>query len=276
MTLKSLAVALFSAEDAQRLMPFAADTASRSGAHLTGVMPVEAQVPFAGTEGGLVSYGAAYVPEWQQEEAEAAAKTFEAAAAGRDFPYDLRQQPLGSQSAEDFLLDNVAAADLVIAAQCPPEGARYSQRQLQEQLIRRSGRPVLIVPEGWTPAPVGAHILIGWSNTREAVRAAHDARALAQPGATLSILHIGDGSDGLVCREDMAAAFDRHGHPVTLINRERTALDTGTMLLKVAVECGADMLAAGAFGHSWAYDFVIGAATRELLAHAKLPVLFSR
>lgn len=276
MTIKSLAVALFSAEEAQLLIPAAADMASRAGAHLTGVLPLEAQVPFAGTEGGLVSYGAAYIPDWQQQEAQAIAETFQAAVTGRDFLSDLRQQPLGSQSAEDFLLDNVAAADLVLAGQCPPEGARYSHRQLQEQLIRRSGRPVLIIPQGWDPAPIGANILIGWSNTREAVRAAHDARALAQPGASISILRIGDGSDGLACREDMAAAFDRHGHPVTLIDRERTTPDTGSMLLKVAVECGADMLAAGAFGHSWAYDFVIGAATRELLAHAKLPVLYSR
>lgn len=276
MTIKSLAVALFSAEEAQWLTPAAADTASRTGAHLTGVLPLEAQVPFAGTEGGLVSYGAAYIPDWQQQEAQAIAETFQAVVTGRDFLSDLRQQPLGSQSAEDFLLDNAAAADLVIAGQCPPQGARYSQRQLQEQLIRRSGRPVLIIPQGWAPAPIGANILIGWSNTREAVRAAHDARALAQPGASISILHIGDGGDGLACREDMAAAFDRHGHPVTLIDREKTTPDTGSMLVKVAMECGADMLAAGAFGHSWAYDFVIGAATRELLAHAKLPVLFSR
>jgi nucleotide-binding universal stress UspA family protein len=36
------------------------------------------------------------------------------------------------------------------------------------------------------------------------------------------------------------------------------------------------MLATGAFGHSRAYDFVIGAATRALLNDAKLPVLFSK
>ena len=276
MTIKSLTVALFSAEEAQWLIPAAADMASRTGAHLTGVLPMDVQVPFAGAEGSLVSYGAAFFPEWQRQEAEAIAEGFEAAVAGRDFLADFRQQPLGSESAEHFLLGNVAAADLVLAGQCPHQSARHSHRQLQEQLIRHSGRPVLVLPDGWPPAPIGTHILIGWSNTREAIRAAHYARALAQPGASISILHIGDGGPGLACREDMAAAFDRHGHSVSLIDRERTALDTGSMLVKVAVECGADMLAAGAFGHSWAYDFVIGAATRELLQHAKLPVLFSR
>ncbi|AHD03706.1 hypothetical protein METH_23020 (plasmid) [Leisingera methylohalidivorans DSM 14336] len=276
MTIKSLAVALFSAKEAQWLIPAAADLASRTGAHLTGVLPIESQVPFAGTEGSLVSYGAVFIPEWQRQEAAAIAGVFQAAVTGRDFLADLKQQPLGSQSAESFLLDNVAAADLVMAGQCPQQGARHSQRQLQEQLIRRSGRPVLIIPQDWTPGVIGSNILVGWSNTREAIRAAHYARALAQPGANISILNIGDGGLGLECREDMAAAFDRHGHSVTLIDRQKTTPGAGSMLLKVAVECGADMLAAGAFGHSWAYDFVLGAATRELLEHAKLPVLFSR
>ncbi|WP_169731269.1 universal stress protein [Leisingera methylohalidivorans] len=217
-----------------------------------------------------------FIPEWQRQEAAAIAGVFQAAVTGRDFLADLKQQPLGSQSAESFLLDNVAAADLVMAGQCPQQGARHSQRQLQEQLIRRSGRPVLIIPQDWTPGVIGSNILVGWSNTREAIRAAHYARALAQPGANISILNIGDGGLGLECREDMAAAFDRHGHSVTLIDRQKTTPGAGSMLLKVAVECGADMLAAGAFGHSWAYDFVLGAATRELLEHAKLPVLFSR
>ncbi len=36
------------------------------------------------------------------------------------------------------------------------------------------------------------------------------------------------------------------------------------------------MIAIGAFGHSRAYDFVIGAATRDLLRHSELPVMFSR
>ena len=36
------------------------------------------------------------------------------------------------------------------------------------------------------------------------------------------------------------------------------------------------MIAIGAFGHSRAYDFIIGTATRDLLGRSNLPVLFSR
>ena len=36
------------------------------------------------------------------------------------------------------------------------------------------------------------------------------------------------------------------------------------------------MIVTGAFGHSRAYDFVIGATTYALLRDAKLPVLFSK
>ncbi|HBB84454.1 MAG TPA: hypothetical protein DC031_14580, partial [Sulfitobacter sp.] len=47
-------------------------------------------------------------------------------------------------------------------------------------------------------------------------------------------------------------------------------------LSREAMERGADMVAVGAFGHSRAYDLVIGAATRDLLRHSEVPVLFSR
>ena len=36
------------------------------------------------------------------------------------------------------------------------------------------------------------------------------------------------------------------------------------------------MIVTGAFGHSQAYDFVIGATSYELLRDHKVPVLFSK
>ncbi|EAQ02065.1 hypothetical protein OB2597_20611 [Pseudooceanicola batsensis HTCC2597] len=47
-------------------------------------------------------------------------------------------------------------------------------------------------------------------------------------------------------------------------------------LSREAMERGTDIMAEVAFGHSRAHDPVIGAATRDLLRHAEVPVLFSR
>ena len=48
------------------------------------------------------------------------------------------------------------------------------------------------------------------------------------------------------------------------------------VLNKAAFEMGADLIVTGAFGHSRAYDLVLGATSYALLRDQKLPVLFSR
>jgi nucleotide-binding universal stress UspA family protein len=62
----------------------------------------------------------------------------------------------------------------------------------------------------------------------------------------------------------------------TLAYRESTGDGVAAVLNTVAFETGADLIVTGAFGHSKAYDFVIGATTYALLNSAKLPVLFSK
>jgi len=68
----------------------------------------------------------------------------------------------------------------------------------------------------------------------------------------------------------------RHGPSVELVHRDKDGEKIADVLGQEAFEVGADMMATGAFGHSRAYDFVIGAATRSLLSDAKLPVMFSK
>ena len=60
------------------------------------------------------------------------------------------------------------------------------------------------------------------------------------------------------------------------MHRDKDGEKIADVLGHEAFEMGADMMATGAFGHSRAYDFVIGAATRSLLSDAKLPVMFSK
>ena len=75
---------------------------------------------------------------------------------------------------------------------------------------------------------------------------------------------------------DLAAGLARYGIETTLVQRTWSHGGVAEALDKEAFEAGADLIAVGAFGHSRAYDLVIGGATRDLLRHAKLPVMFSR
>lgn len=276
MTPRTFAVGLMSAPEAEWLLPAAVDLVARTpGAHLIGVHPVDAYVPYTGLEAGIAGMASPLFLDWQIEETEAIRARFDAATQGQGIVAEWRSQTIGQSGVEDFLLDSLRAADLVLLGQPDAGAARSIEGRLQEQAIRQSGRPVLYIPRGAETARPFRRLLVGWSNTREAARAAHDALALAEPGAEVDILHIGAEGDAADGRTDMAAAIDRLGFKTTLLHRPRGE-GVAETLIQTAFERGADLIVSGAFGHSRAYDFVIGAVTRDLMKATKLPVLFSK
>jgi nucleotide-binding universal stress UspA family protein len=106
----------------------------------------------------------------------------------------------------------------------------------------------------------------------------HDALPLLRPGARVRLLAVGrprrsgERDDAMT---DMARALSRHGFEVDVARCERQGTISET-LSREAFERGADMLVIGAYGHSRAYDLVLGAVTTELLGSARLPVLAAR
>jgi nucleotide-binding universal stress UspA family protein len=277
MSPKTLALMLVSEDEAQWLVPAAVELATQFQAHLVGLLPSPEVTVYAGAYGGMDTAVIASLNDQMTREIETVGALFDEATHAQDFAAEFRGQEGLADSAESFLLGNVRGADLVLAGR-GDENSPGRHSRLLEHVIRHSGRPVLVLPKAWTPGPIGRHVLIGWSDTREAARAAHDALALVAPEAAIDILHAGASGDGpsAAYRQDLAAAFDRLGHDVTLLDRDASAGNAGHMLTTVAVERGADMISVGAFGHSRVYDFVIGAVTHHLLEHADLPVLFSK
>lgn len=277
MNIKTIAVSLVTAQEAEWLMPLACDLARAHGAHLTAVHPAEPYVPYVGVGEGVAALPAPGFLDWQEEETQAIRAIFDRHAGAEDFPSEWRAQDVSVQGSDAYLVDSVRAADIVVTALTEPETRRSEQHRLQEHLIRNSGRPVLALPKGADVSTLGERIAIGWSRTREAARAAHDALAFAAPGARIDVVHIGrDGDMEEGTRDDLAAAIDRHGFRTEVIERDAGVGETGEALLRVAFETGATLVATGAFGHSRAYDFVIGAVTRYLLDNAKVPVLLSK
>ena len=169
-------------------------------------------------------------------------------------------------------------ADLVILGQVnpshppPPAG-----RQLAEDVLMTSGRPILVIPYIGRFATVGSRILVGWNNSREATRAVNDAMPLLAKATSVIVLEASarnlatDDATGA----DIARHLARHG-----INAETTRTVTGSistfdLLLNYATDMSADLLVVGGYGHSRLRELVLGGVTRELLRHMTLPVLMS-
>jgi nucleotide-binding universal stress UspA family protein len=157
--------------------------------------------------------------------------------------------------------------DLVVTGGPAGEGDIYTRVSTPELLIS-SGRPILVVP------PHGGRletrrILVAWKDTREARRAVSDALSFMHMADEILIVALGDKEDQEALRaqaEDVAGMIARHS-----MARPRThvaiagADDVQAELLAQADRMDADLIVSGAYGHSRAYEWVLGGVTRHLL-----------
>lgn len=279
MQLKTLLVCLTTLEHADTLMKVAVPLARRHDAHLVGLHTVEALLVYPGIAMHIPDIAIGAFNESQKEEIAKVKAVFDQHTKSEDFPSEFRLLKAESTSASHRMVESARAADLVIMAQADRDADRVDQRNAQATVIRDSGRPVIVVPHDYDGPEIGSNIVLGWSDTREAARAAHDLLVVAEKDASVTVLRVGgEKSDALSDSDgiDVSEALARQGLKPTLERRAPSSKTIAEVLSQVAFEKGADLIATGAFGHSKAYDFVMGATTYTLLKDSKLPVLFSK
>ncbi|WP_037230347.1 universal stress protein [Roseobacter sp. GAI101] len=276
---KTILVCLTTPENTETLLKVAVPLARKHGAHLIGLHTVEALLVYPGIAMHIPEPAFATFNASQKQESEAIKEVFTKHTKIEDFVSEFRLIRAEAVSAVERMVECARAADLVIMSHEDKEHDRYDQRHAQVQVIRESGRPVVVVPLNYDGPEIGTNLLLGWSDTREAARAAHDMVGLADEGATLTVLRVVKAQqDALKDGDaiDMVEMFARHGLKPTLEYREPMGTSIAEVLNKAAFELGADLIATGAFGHSRTYDFVLGATTHALLRDQKVPILFSK
>ncbi len=279
MTLRTILVCLTSTSTAPELLQTAALLARRDNAHLVGIYVTESLVVYPDIAMHIPQESFQNFVSSQRAYAKEIEAIFHQQTQAEDFPVEWRKLSSDSGFLADSIIESARSADLVVMAQEDEGDDRPAINNLQEQVIRDCGRPVLVVPCDYVAETLGEKIVVGWSETREATRAVHDMLSVASPDAQVRIVRVGKNpakplSDHSA--NDLATALNRHGPQIELVHREKDGAKVADVLNDEAFAFGADMLVTGAFGHSRTYDFVIGAATRALLENAKLPVLFSK
>ena len=143
-------------------------------------------------------------------------------------------------------------------------------------LAIEAGRPVLIVPDGAAPLE-GRRIVLAWKDSREARRAMSDGIPLFKRADEVLVLEVCDPDDaeGAKTRtDDVAAALGRHGVKAQAKVVAHEPAD-GHQILRQASLIGADLIVAGAYGHTRLGEWIFGGVTRDLLAHTDRYLLFS-
>jgi len=262
-------------------MELAARLAIQHGAHLTGLHVID--IPSAN-----YFYGAAmpFVPTNPEEiveriraEAVEAAKPVEAT-----FRECLRRYGI---EGEWRLVEgpppvtvalHARYANLTIVGQPNREAPQDADAVLVTSVMT-SGRPVLAVPFAGDFPTVGERVLVAWNASREAARALNDALPLLLNAKQVTVLAInpqrGVGRHGDVPAADIALHLARHGLKAEAAHTVARDIADGEALLSYAADIGADLIVAGAYGHSRARELVFGGVTRTLITEMTAPVLFA-
>ena len=276
---KTILVCLTTPENSETLLKAAVPLARKHRAHLIGLHTIEALLVYPNIAMHIPGPAFASFNQSQKEDSEKIKAIFTKYTTNEDFVSEFRLLRAEAVSASERMVESARSADLVIMAHEDKENDRYDQRQAQVQVIRESGRPVIVIPLGYDGPEIGSNIVLGWSDTREAARAAHDMLSVVDDGANLTVLRVGatpqdafKDADAI----DMVEMFARHGLKTRLEHRDPIGDSISDVLNDAAFDQGADLIVTGAFGHSRAYDFVIGATSYALLRDLRVPVLFSK
>ncbi|MGJ4859719.1 universal stress protein [Labrys sp. La1] len=178
----------------------------------------------------------------------------------------------------DALYHESARADLLIVGQRGRSPVNQPHLALDPaEVVLRCGRPVLIVPPSLSQLAAD-HVLVAWSNTREARRAVIDALPFLKEASRVSIVEIVEegGRDNAARRVDAVAEFlrlhDVETHAEVLETIDGTVCET---LLVHAEQQHADLIVSGGYGHARAREWMFGGVTRDLLHYSSKCCLLS-
>ena len=176
----------------------------------------------------------------------------------------------------DYLAREARSADLVITGVASGDLFDASRSVNSGDLVMRAGRPVLVVPATTGKVKL-ERILVGWKDTRETRRAVSDALPLLKNAAHVAVVEIAAEDELTAARsrlEDVAGWLKRHGIKAECLASPSTG-DDATALYAVAQDQGADLIVAGAYGHSRLREWALGGVTRDLLLRANFCSLLS-
>ena len=168
-------------------------------------------------------------------------------------------------------------ADLVVTSMHTGDPKRADINLVFESVLLSTGRPVLAIPAQLSGAPIGKRVLIAWKASRGAARAVQESLPFLGKAEAVQVLELHRDSDRPL-REygaDIALHLSRHGVAVDVAHGPASESEIGAAILERARTFGADLIVAGAYGHTRMREYVLGGTTVHLLRNARVPVLMA-
>jgi nucleotide-binding universal stress UspA family protein len=191
---------------------------------------------------------------------------------------DLRwRSEMTAGPASRHVANEASRADLILAAAQPGERMLLPSPEIDvSDLLMRAGRPVLMAPRGAAGLKL-TRALVCWKDSREARRAVADALPILKMSQGVDVVELAHEQDIDMARGRVADVGDwlaRHGVEATCLATPVSGVESAH-LARIAKDLKADLIVAGAFGHSRLREWVFGGVTRDLLLQADRCTLVS-
>jgi nucleotide-binding universal stress UspA family protein len=256
--------------------PFAISVAEAFSAHVAGVaFSYEAIVPPT-IMGGIP---ASYI-DAQRAEADKAANdartTFDEAAKRAGVSAESRALGASLAGAAERFTAIARRFDLSVVGQAEPDKVA-PEELIGEGALFGSGRPVLVVPYIQKGGLKLDRVMVCWDGGRQAARAIADAMPFLSRAKAIDVVIVASDrpKSDEVPGADIGQHLARHGLPVNVQRIVATETDVASTILSHVADTGADFIVMGGYGHSRLREFVLGGATRGILASMTVPALLS-
>lgn len=171
------------------------------------------------------------------------------------------------------LRHHIGCSDLVVVSRRLDSPSLLDMRRIAGELIVRSGKPILAVPQT-CPRLALERVLLAWDGSPGAITAMQAATPILAHATATTILTVADGRAGLPA-EDAAAYLSRHGIDARIEQWQASQGCTGQTLLAAVAARTPDLVVMGGFGHSRLEEALLGGVTRTMLDESPVPVLFA-
>jgi nucleotide-binding universal stress UspA family protein len=166
--------------------------------------------------------------------------------------------------------------DLSVIRQAEPNKAEQEVPIIEGALFE-SGRPVIVVPYIQKQGAIFNRVIVGWDGSRTAARAIGDAMPVLVRAKMIEVFTVvaGTTKNTELPGINIGQHLSRHGLNVEVKRIPAESINVTEAILSHAADISADFMVMGGYGHSRLREYVLGGATRGILASMTLPTLMS-
>lgn len=272
----TLMVPVDESKASQARVEFACELAGHFGCSLLGVAARRPETPFIAPNATMAVVRELLATEMQKAEAELkrAESGFRALIAGHNVPSKWRSTLTDLTSTVAM---EARAVDLIVIGRNRP-GIVPSYAVDPGDVLIGGGRPVLVTPPDVPAGAIMSHVVIAWTDSREARRAVMDAMPFLQAAIQVTVLEICGSDDVRNARArtaDVVAFLALRAISAEVAVLPAVGLSVAQRLIAFARDEGAGLIVMGAYGHARLREWAFGGVTREMLETSPVCLLLS-